>query len=159
MLVLLFCLQARSVTTESGSYVMTVCGHAEMTWEADLTEGKDVCSPVFSLEDWPLYFHVGPTDGTPGHWGVYLGSDGLGKATHVPEGYELKRVRADCTLSCPDHGWSGEVHASNATMTLSTQSWGFHKAVEVQECVTKLKVRGVITKLVAELRKSVVREY
>jgi hypothetical protein len=31
--------------------------------------------------------------------------------------------------------------------------------VEVQECVTKLKVRGVITKLVAELRKSVVREY
>jgi hypothetical protein len=156
MLVLLFYLQARSVINKSGSYVMTVCGHAEMTWEADIDGAPHtVQSPVFFLDDWPLYLLVEPAEGMPGHWGVFLGSKGLGKATHVPEAYELKHVRADYTLSCPDHGWSGALRASNETMNLTSAAHGFRKAVEVQEGVTKLKVRGVITKLVAELSKSV----
>jgi hypothetical protein len=155
MLLLLFYLQARSVTTKSGSYVLTICGHAEMTWEADVTEGKRICSPVFFLEDCPFHLDIQPAKGTPGHWGVFLGSKGLGK---VPEGYELKRVRADYTLSCPEHGWSIEVHASHKAINLSNQIWGVPEAAEVQEGVTKLKVRCVITKLVAELSKSVEKE-
>jgi hypothetical protein len=149
----LWSLQASSVSAGAGSYIMTVDGHAEMLWEAELTEGRNsVVSPPFLFEGWPFNLEIERYRGEPSYWGVFCGSRALKEGVPVPSSWKVERVGAFYTLSCPDHGWSANCDStSSQEKNMVTDNWGRAKAVKVEEGVTKLKVQVVMTKLVAEL--------
>jgi hypothetical protein len=151
--VFLWSLQASSYSAGAGSYNITIDGHAEMTWEADLTEGRNsVVSPPFLLEGWPFDLRIQRYKDEPGYWSVFCGSMALKEGVPVPSGWKVERVGAIYTLSCPDHGWSFDIDAtSSEKMGMLRCGRGRSKAVKVEEGVTKLKVHVVMTKLVAEL--------
>jgi hypothetical protein len=138
---------------ESGKYIVTVGGHAEMKWEADIDGEKCVKSPVFYFAGWPFCLIVEEGDDTPGEWAVHLESEGLGEATPVPDGWEVEWVRADFTLSCPDHRWSMDFSSSDESVNLFRDPHGAD-GLTLRRGDRKLKVKVVMTKVVAKLKEA-----
>jgi hypothetical protein len=137
-----------------GSYVITIDGPAKMVWEAELTEeGPGVCSPTFFFEGWPFHVFLGRKSDESGYWGVFLGCPLSSDCAPVPRGWKVQRVRADYTLSCPDHGWSNVTEKSldDDDENLVDSDWGWAEAARLDEGVTKLKVHVEIKRLVADL--------
>jgi hypothetical protein len=129
--------------------VRVLTGRLEATWEADISQGSGYINgpDVVNFAGWP--FRLGVYRGQQeGPWGVLCYSSSPA-ANAVPKGWELRSMRVDMTLSCPEAGWSKAFVGEQAIGR--RLSWEACAAVVPPEGATHLKVQVVITKLVVEI--------